>query len=126
MSAGLDRLEGWRQALDAAGLATDLVEHGDFSPRGGEAGDAALLAREPGFDGVFAANSLMASGALNVRDRRAARCRRSGPGRQFDSDYFARSTPPLTTVEQPSVERQGRRMVDVLLRLILGGTASRR
>ena len=42
----------------------------------------------------------------------------------FDNDYAAQSSsPPLTTVEQPSVE-QGRRMVDVLLHLIDGGTAS--
>lgn len=41
----------------------------------------------------------------------------------FDNDYAAQSSsPPLTTVEQPTVE-QGRRMVDVLLHLIDGGTA---
>src|SRR5690606_41218318 len=40
----------------------------------------------------------------------------------FDNDYAAQSsTPPLTTVEQPTVE-QGRRMVDVLLQLIDGGS----
>ena len=42
----------------------------------------------------------------------------------FDNDYAAQSSnPPLTTVEQPTVE-QGRRMVDVLLHLIDGGTVS--
>ena len=32
MSAGIDRLEGWRQALAEAGQPADLVEQGDFSP----------------------------------------------------------------------------------------------
>ena len=123
MSAGLDRLEGWRQALEAAGVETDLVEHGDFTPAGGEAAMRRLLERDPSIDGVFAANSLMASGALGV-------LRAAGKGVPtdvgvvtFDNDFAAQSaTPPLTTVEQPTVE-QGRRMVDVLLHLIDGGTA---
>ena len=37
MSAGIDRLQGWQLALNAAGLTTDLVEYGDFSPASGEA-----------------------------------------------------------------------------------------
>jgi len=123
MSAGLDRLEGWRQALEAAGLETDLVEHGDFSPTSGEAAMRRLLGRGVELDGVFAASSLMAQGALTVLRANGL----SVPGDlglvTFDNDYAAQSSnPPLTTVEQPTVE-QGRRMVDVLLHLIDGGTA---
>jgi len=124
MSAGLDRLEGWRQALDAAGLETDLVEHGDFSPTGGEAAMRRLLDRGVALDGIFAASSLMAQGALTVLRANGL----SVPGDlglvTFDNDYAAQSSnPPLTTIEQPTVE-QGRRMVDVLLHLIDGGTVS--
>ncbi len=124
MSAGLDRLAGWREELAAAGVRDDLVEHGDFSPAGGETAMRRLLARDPEIDGVFAASSLMASGALNVLRAHG----RSVPDDiglvTFDNDYAAQSSiPPLTTVEQPTVE-QGRRMVDVLLRLIDGQTVS--
>jgi len=124
MSAGLDRLEGWRRALDGAGLPAELVEHGDFSPAGGEAAMRRLLERDPQLDGVFAANSLMAQGALNVL-RAHGRTVPDDLGLvTFDNDYVAQSAnPPLTTVEQPTAE-QGRRMVDVLLHLIDGGTAS--
>jgi len=122
MSAGLDRLEGWRQALDAAGVPTDLVEHGDFSPAGGEAAMRRLLEREPALDGIFAANSLMAQGALNVLRGHGRTVPVDAGLVTFDNDYAAQSSnPPLTTVEQPTVE-QGRLMVDVLLRLIDGGT----
>ena len=83
-----------------------------------------LLAREPALDGVFAANSLMASGALNVLRSLGKSVPHDLGLVTFDNDYAAQSSsPPLTTVEQPSVE-QGRRMVDVLLHLIDGGTAS--
>lgn len=124
MSAGLDRLEGWKQALDGAGIPTDLVERGDFSPAGGEAAMRRLLAREPELDGVFVASSLMASGALNVLRSQGKSVPHDLGLVTFDNDYAAQSSsPPLTTVEQPSVE-QGRRMVDVLLHLIDGGTAS--
>jgi DNA-binding LacI/PurR family transcriptional regulator len=122
MSAGVDRVEGWRQALTEAGLTSDLVEHGDFSPAGGEAAMRRLLDRNVPIDGIFAANSLMAQGALKVLRAHG----KSVPGDigvvTFDNDYVTQSSsPPLTTVEQPTVE-QGRRMVDVLLQLIDGGT----
>ncbi|WP_166867018.1 MULTISPECIES: LacI family DNA-binding transcriptional regulator [unclassified Salinibacterium] len=123
MSAGVDRLEGWNQTLQAAGIATDLVEHGDFTPAGGEAAMRRLLERDPDIDGIFAANSLMASGALTVLRSRGKSVPHDLGLVTFDNDYAAQSSsPPLTTVEQPTVE-QGRRMVDVLLHLIDGGTA---
>ncbi|HYG95383.1 MAG TPA: LacI family DNA-binding transcriptional regulator, partial [Nocardioides sp.] len=37
MTAGADRLEGWRSAVRAAGLSDDAVEHGDFTEDGGAA-----------------------------------------------------------------------------------------
>ena len=43
----------------------------------------------------------------------------------IDNDYFAQSSlPPLTTVEQPTLD-VGRRMVEVLLRLIDGQPTDR-
>ncbi len=120
MAAGLDRLEGWQIALDAAGLPTDLVEFGDFSPASGGEAMTRLLDRGVTFDGVFVANSLMASGALAVLRDRGIHVPSDVGMVTFDNDYFTQSAqPPLTTVEQPTVE-VGREMADVLLRLIDG------
>ena len=47
MTAGADRLAGWRQAMAAAGLADDAVVHGDFTEGGGERAAAELLDAAP-------------------------------------------------------------------------------
>ena len=120
MAAGLDRLEGWRRAVKAAGQKTDLVEHGDFTPASGVDAMRRLLERESAFDGVFVASAQMASGAMTVLRERGIRVPEDVGMVAFDNDYFAQSTqPPLTTVEQPTVE-VGKKMASVLLRLIDG------
>jgi LacI family transcriptional regulator len=122
MSAGIDRLQGWREAVSDAGLSTELIEHGDFSPTSGAAAMRRLLERDPGIDGVFAASAQMASGALSVLRERGLEVPRDLGLVTFDDDYFAASSmPPLTTVAQPSVE-VGKRMAAVLLRSIEGET----
>jgi LacI family transcriptional regulator len=120
MSAGIDRLQGWQLALNGAGLATDLVEYGDFSPASGAEAMRKLLARGVPFDGVFIASALMASGALAVTRDADIRVPEDLGVVTFDNNYAAQSSqPPLTTVEQPTIE-VGREMADVLLRLIDG------
>src|SRR4051794_10145960 len=68
MGAGVDRLAGYRDALDAAGLPVDeaLIEPGDFGEESGRAAMARLLDRRPALDAVFAASDLMAIGALRA------------------------------------------------------------
>ena len=120
MAAGLDRLEGWQIALNSAGIPTDLVEVGDFTPASGGTAMSRLLDREPNLDGVFIANSLMASAAMKVARERGLRIPEDLGVVTFDNDVFSQSAqPPLTTIEQPSVE-VGREMASVLLRLIDG------
>ncbi|MGV3712184.1 LacI family DNA-binding transcriptional regulator [Pseudolysinimonas sp.] len=120
MTAGLDRLEGWRAALTEAGLPTDLVEHGDFTPASGAVAMERLLARGEPFDGLFAASAQMADGALSVLRDRGLEVPRDVGVVTFDDDYFAqRATPPLTTVDQEEGE-VGRTMAELLLRLIDG------
>lgn len=125
MASGLDRLEGWRQALDAAGLAADLHEEGDFTPPSGEVAMRRLLDRGEPFDGVFAASAQMASGALNALRQAGLRVPEDVGIVGIDNDYFAKNAlPPLTTIDQPSVQ-QGSTMADVLLRLIDGADVPR-
>jgi DNA-binding LacI/PurR family transcriptional regulator len=120
MTAGLDRLDGWRAALAAAGLPDDLVEHGDFTPASGAAAMERLLDRGEPIDGLFAASAQMADGALSVLRERGLSIPADVGVVTFDDDYFAqRATPPLSTVDQEEGE-VGRTMAELLIRLIEG------
>jgi LacI family transcriptional regulator len=61
-----DRLQGYRDGLEAAGLPFDerLVRSGGFSEAGGRAALAALFETAPGFTAVFCANDAMALGCM--------------------------------------------------------------
>ncbi|MGL3807649.1 LacI family DNA-binding transcriptional regulator [Paeniglutamicibacter sp. R2-26] len=126
MGAGQDRLQGWRDALEAAGQKTDLVEYGDFTPPGGESAMAALLERNDGIDGIFIASAQMAFGALKVLHERGIRVPEDISITTVDNDSYAQSaSPPLTTIEQPA-ERQGAVMARLLVELIAGGRVPER
>ena len=118
MSAGQDRLTGYRQALHAGGVAADdrLVVTGDFTVDGGARAMAELLERGVDFDGLFAASDLTALGAMRVLAEQG----RTVPGDVavvgFDDVREARlAAPPLTTVRQP-IEELGTTMARTLLR----------
>lgn len=126
MAAGIDRLAGWRSAIEEAGLEPGPVEFGDFTPEGGAAALRRLLDRREAFDGLFAASAQMASAALAELKARGV----SVPGEvsvtAIDNDRFAaESEPPLTTVEQPT-HAQGAKIADTLVRLIEGRPVDRR
>lgn len=125
MAAGLDRLEGWRRALDAAGLPAKLFEAADFTPAGGATAMRRILERGEPFDGLFAASAQMASGALGVLREHGLAVPDDVGVTTIDDDYYAKNaTPPLTTVDQPST-RQGATMAEVLVRLIAGEPVER-
>lgn len=126
MGAGQDRLRGWREELDAAGLETDLIEYGDFTPPGGEVAMSALLERGEPMDGIFIASAQMAFGALKVLHERGIRVPQDMSVTTVDNDSYAQSaTPPLTTIAQPA-ERQGATMARLLVELIGGGEVPER
>ncbi|MEU6851511.1 LacI family DNA-binding transcriptional regulator [Actinacidiphila alni] len=126
------RLDGYRQAVEAAGLPgspgspSDLVARGDFTEEGGRRAMRELLARRPDIDAVFAASDLMAAGARQV-------LRESGrqvPGDValvgFEDSAIARHMDPaLTSVRQPT-EEMGRTMARVLLEEIAERASVRR
>ncbi|MFJ4918952.1 LacI family DNA-binding transcriptional regulator [Streptomyces sp. NPDC088725] len=118
-TSATDRLDGYRDVLGDADPA--LTAQGAFTTESGARAMTELLERRPDVDAVFAANDLMASGALRVLRERG----RTVPGDValvgFDNlDSVAETTqPPLTTVQQ-DVEGQGRLMARLLLRR-LGG-----
>lgn len=120
MAAGVDRLAGWRQALQDAGLSDEAMVRGDFTAGSGAAAMERLLAAHPDLDGVFAASDLMAAGAMPV----LAAHGRTVPGDVkvigFDDLGTAMSTsPPLTTMANPVVE-MSRVAGELLLEQIAG------
>ena len=66
MSAGVERLRGFQQAVAAAGRSGHLIAEGDFTFAGGEAAAFDLLSHHPEIDGLFAASDLMATGAIRA------------------------------------------------------------
>ncbi|WP_328471236.1 LacI family transcriptional regulator [Actinoplanes sp. NBC_00393] len=100
--ASVDRDSGFRRALARHGHAWVPQEVGNFTQDSGAAAMRALLAAQPNLDGVFAANDLMALGALlTLRDA----------GRHVpddvavigfdDSSAAVAARPALTTVRHP-------------------------
>ena len=98
------RIEGWRQAMAAAGRATEgLLARGDFGYESGLAATAALL--DAGATAIVASNDRMALAVLEVARARGL----SVPGDlslvSFDDTPIVRFThPPLTAVVQPIAE----------------------
>ncbi len=121
MAAGVERLAGYRRALDGAGAVRDpdLVAAGDFTYEGGAAATSGLLARRPDLDAIFAANDLMAYGALDVLREAGRRVPEDVALVGFDdiTPLSRLGGPPLTTVSQP-IEALGEQIVDLLLKLI--------
>jgi DNA-binding LacI/PurR family transcriptional regulator len=120
MTAAIDRLTGYRQALTAAGRKQDRVAHGDFSRESGQHAMTELLTRHPDLDAVFAANDMMAAGAMRVLRAAGRTVPDDVSVVGFDDIELARHTePPLTTIHQPIVA-QARTMTELLLTQIGG------
>jgi DNA-binding LacI/PurR family transcriptional regulator len=114
MSAGIDRLAGFKKGLGRSFRAR-RVEIGDFTQRSGEAATARILERVPDLDGLFAASDLMALGAISALRRAGRRVPEDVAVVGFDDNEFAMTAdPPLTTVRQDPV-LQGREMVRLYL-----------
>ncbi len=122
MPAAVDRSDGYRQALAAAGLEPAGEYDGGFSETGGvEAARLLLDAHGEPPDAIFVASDLMARGAMSVLRGAGLRVPEDIAIVGFDDSPVATSVdPPLTTVRQPMFT-QGRTMADILLELLSGG-----
>lgn len=121
-----DRLAGYREALQKAGLETDpdLIVAGDFSEPSGYEGMRRLMTlREPP-TAVFASNDEMALGAMRAARDLDLRIPEDVSLVGFDDVHMAQfAVPPLTTVRQPMSD-MGRRAVEMLLLQIKGDNLS--
>ena len=120
MMVSLDRLEGYKRALQEAGLEIDecLIMDGNFTDIGAEKCTEALLERE--VDAIFASSDLMAVGALRVLKQKGVRVPETVAVVGFDDAPFAETTdPPLTTIRQPTAQL-GSTAVEMLIKLVEG------
>jgi LacI family transcriptional regulator len=116
------RLDGYRSALERAGLAADhdLVRHGDFQHEGGFAcgGELLDLAEPP--TAIFAGSDQQALGVYEAARQRGLRIPQDLSVIGFDDLPAARwVSPPLTTVRQPLAD-MGRVAAEMLGDLIDG------
>jgi len=115
VAAAQDRLAGFRDAMAAHGRPYVPAVVGEFSVASGERAMQELLATAPDIDGVFAANDLMAQGALLVLRDAGKRVPDDVAVVGFDDSSAAVACrPALTTVRQP-LEDMAAEMARLLL-----------
>lgn len=118
----IEREQGYRAALDAAGIAPEagLVVVGQFHEESGRQAIDHLLKSRQRFTAVFAANDQMAFGAALALHQRGLRVPEDISLVGFD-DLAASmyALPPLSTVHQPGYEL-GRLAATAMLQLLAG------
>ncbi|BDV32014.1 LacI family DNA-binding transcriptional regulator [Microbacterium terricola] len=122
MMCSLARLDGYRSAMNAAGLPIDpaWVRYGDFHPTGGEIQARELLALPDPPTAIFAGSDLQALGAIAAGREVGL----SVPGDLsvvgYDDIALSRwMSPQLTTVHQP-LRRMGEEATRLVLRMAQG------
>jgi len=117
-----ERHRGYLHAIADAGIDPDPELHveGNFRAEGGEEAMRQLLHLQPPLSAVFAANDLMAIGAMNAIKRAGFRIPEDIAVVGFDDITFASLVePPLTTVAQPKY-RMGTIAMTLLLERMEG------
>ncbi len=117
-----ERLTGYKQALDAAGIAfhPELAVAGDGRPEAACEAVNGLLALEQPPTAICCYNDMTAIGAMHAIHARGLRVPHDISVTGFDDLFFASYLePPLTTVRQP-MRRMGQIATEALLKLISG------
>jgi LacI family transcriptional regulator len=118
----LDRRAGYARALEEAGIPLDpqLIVEGDYTEQSGLMAIESLISRATTFSAIFAANDQMAYGARLALYRHGLRVPDDVSLVGFDDQpASAYTTPPLTTVRQPT-HAMGQAAAQAVLRLLEG------
>jgi LacI family transcriptional regulator, galactose operon repressor len=110
-----ERAEAFREALNGTDARLEIVQ-GDFSEESGETAIQSLLSNGAGFDAVFAANDMMASGALQALRSAGLRVPEDVAVAGFDDIPLSRYL-GLTTV-RVRIAELGERAFDRLLSMV--------
>lgn len=113
----IERAQAFKAALEKRGVAVETVQ-GDFAEESGEEAIDALLKAGRPFDGVFAGNDMMASGALQALKRANIRVPEDVAVVGFDDIPLAKHI-GLSTV-QVHIAELGQRALDRLLSILSG------
>jgi DNA-binding LacI/PurR family transcriptional regulator len=113
--SGVDRLAGYREALEAAGLAQDdrLEAVGGYLANPAAECARELLERTPDLDGLFVASDAMAVSALRVIRDAGRRIPDDVAIVGFDDSVASSTRPPLSSVVQP-IEKMGREAAHIV------------
>jgi DNA-binding LacI/PurR family transcriptional regulator len=120
LSIAQERLRGYRDALDQAGLPYDqrMVVHGGLDDTDGVVGFSKLLSSGIKPDAIFAVNDPVATGAFLTMKEHGLTVPRDLALVGFSNNAISSLLdPPLTTVSQPSIE-MGKVAVKLLLEQI--------
>jgi LacI family transcriptional regulator len=118
LSNGLDRLEGFRKALQEEHLALpdQYLQQGDFQLESGYQCGLALMRLPTPPTAVFSSNNKMTLGLMRALRELHIPCPDQASVLGFDDfEWSAYFTPRLTTIAQPTYE-MGRRAMQILLR----------
>ena len=124
LTPGGGRLEGWRLALERAGLehGDDLFVQSFFDVSGGRDAMLELIDRRPDITGVFAAADCIAYGAIQALEERGLAVPDDVSVVGVDGENGLGASTLTTVVQHP--DDQGRSAADMLLRMINGGAVS--
>jgi DNA-binding LacI/PurR family transcriptional regulator len=123
-----ERLQGYREALDEAGIieVPELICHGDGKAEQGKSKTRMLLDLADPPTAIFCYNDMSALGALRAARLRGVDVPRDLSVVGFDDLFIASyTTPALTTVRQPK-HAMGRKAMEILLAILSGGAAESR
>lgn len=118
---GLDRLEGYKQALSESGLSVcpEMIAEGDFTEMSGYTAAQRLLPLHP--DALFIASDIMAIAAMRaIREANLTVPDDIAIVSYDDVPPAAQAIPSLTTVRQP-IRSMGIKLVETLVDVIENG-----
>lgn len=122
MQESTDRLEGYRQAMEDAGLTVSdsHVSIGNYSQKHGFDTVKSWINQKLDFSAVFCTSDTLAMGALLALDKENISVPEDIAVVGFDDLPFAQYTiPPLTTIRQP-IYNKGKRAASLLINQIEG------
>lgn len=126
LSNSEERFEGYKRALDKAGIAIDkdLITYGNYVESGGREAMEKLLSLSDPPTAVFSTNNLMTLGCIKELYSRKISIPDEIALIGFDDSTWAEALiPPLTTVKQPGYEL-GTNAAELLIKKLNNGNSS--